>query len=157
SKRIVPMVGLDLVAESDKWLAAKSITPDGNAASNSDEQGPLRYLGQYESVWLTENLGHKTGESVALLLNDRTLTFTVRGVFKGHTTHPAPLMDTAAAQPALQRPDPADRVLISVPPSANFDEAQSRIRAALPEGIKVRPTGTGTDENRKMLAAFRWN
>jgi putative ABC transport system permease protein len=27
----------------------------------------------------------------------------------------------------------------------------------LPPGVEVRPQGTGTEENRKMLAAFRWN
>ena len=30
-------------------------------------------------------------------------------------------------------------------------------RAALPAGVEVRPQGTGTKENRRMLAAFRWN
>jgi len=29
--------------------------------------------------------------------------------------------------------------------------------AILPEGVELRAAGTGTDENRKMLAAFRWN
>ena len=27
----------------------------------------------------------------------------------------------------------------------------------LPAGVEVRPQGAGTDENRRMLAAFRWN
>jgi len=30
-------------------------------------------------------------------------------------------------------------------------------RGVLPAGVDVRPQGTGTNENRRMLAAFRWN
>jgi len=33
----------------------------------------------------------------------------------------------------------------------------TKVSATLPSGIEVRAAGAGTEENRKMLAAFRWN
>jgi len=31
------------------------------------------------------------------------------------------------------------------------------LRSVIPAGVELRPQGTGTNENRRMLAAFRWN
>src|SRR5213078_3560506 len=36
-------------------------------------------------------------------------------------------------------------------------EWQQRLQTVLPAGVEIRPQGTGTNENRRMLAAFRWN
>src|SRR5712691_8950795 len=63
----------------------------------------------------------------------------------------------AAAQRALNRFGRVDRVLIKAPPSASLEEWQQRLTPALPAGVLVRPAGAGTNENRRMLAAFRWN
>ncbi len=53
--------------------------------------------------------------------------------------------------------DDIDRVLVKLPREADLDEWQKRIQGMVPAGVQVRTQGTGTDENRKMLAAFRWN
>ena len=66
-------------------------------------------------------------------------------------------MDLAAAQVALNRFGRVDRILVKAPPAASLEEWQRRLQGALPKGVEVRPAGTGTDENRRMLAAFRWN
>ena len=46
---------------------------------------------------------------------------------------------------------------MKTPPAPELDEWEQRLRDVLPAGIDVRPQGTGTTENRQMLAAFRWN
>jgi putative ABC transport system permease protein len=66
-------------------------------------------------------------------------------------------MDISAAQTALKRFGRIDRVLIHVPHSPTLEDWQQRLREALPPGMQVRAAGAGTDENRRMLAAFRWN
>jgi putative ABC transport system permease protein len=66
-------------------------------------------------------------------------------------------MDISAAQYALKRFGRVDRILIQVPQSPNLEEWQQRLRHALPAGVQVRTAGAGTSENRRMLAAFRWN
>ncbi len=66
-------------------------------------------------------------------------------------------MDIAAAQIALARYGRVDRILLKVAETPSLEDWQQRLRAVLPAGVEVRPQGTGTNENRRMLAAFRWN
>ena len=66
-------------------------------------------------------------------------------------------MDIAAAQRALHRAGRVDRVLLTFPPTPSLDEWEQRIRSALPAGVELRREGSQTDENRRMLGAFRWN
>jgi len=46
---------------------------------------------------------------------------------------------------------------VRVPQDPNLEEWERRLRKALPAGAQVRAAGAGTNENRRMLAAFRWN
>src|SRR5260370_9934552 len=66
-------------------------------------------------------------------------------------------MYIAAAQIALARYGRVDRTLLKVAETPSLEDWQQRLRAVLPAGVEVRPQGTGTNENRRMLAAFRWN
>ena len=60
-------------------------------------------------------------------------------------------------QRALNRFGRVDRILLKVPEAPSLENWLQRVRAALPVGVEVRDQGTGTNENRRMLAAFRWN
>jgi len=68
-------------------------------------------------------------------------------------------MDIAAAQFALGRGGLVDRILIRLPSktSVPLNDWRQRAQQVLPESVQLRPTGASTDENRKMLDAFRWN
>jgi len=66
-------------------------------------------------------------------------------------------MDIGTAQRELGRGSRIDRILIKAPDQPALDEWKQRIARALPEGVQVRPQGSGTQANRRMLAAFRWN
>lgn len=149
TKQTLPLVGLDLVAEANEGRASSGFTGAEDA---------WKYLSATDSVWVGESLGRKSGETIALLINDQVATYTVRGVFpdsKGNAA--AIVMDISAAQDSLQRFGRVDRILIRVPQSPNLEEWQRRLGQALPPGVQVRAAGAGTNENRHMLAAFRWN
>jgi putative ABC transport system permease protein len=152
TKRSYPLLGLDLIAEGEGRA---------NAASSFRMERPedaLKYLGQYNSIWVGESLGLKVNDHLSLLINDLVREYIVRGVFSDAGGNAAAIvMDIAAAQYALGRFGRVDRILAKVPQTAPLEEWQRRIHEALPAGVEVRPAGTGITENRRMLAAFRWN
>jgi len=152
SKQTVPLLGLDLVAESsNREDAASGVTIEGT-------RDALKYLGEYDSIWVGESLGRKPGDRISLLINDQVRAYRVRGVFPDSNGNAvAIVMDLAAAQQARNRFGIVDRILVRVPRTPQLEEWMQRFKAALPAGVEVRAAGTGTNENRRMLAAFRWN
>ena len=169
-KRTFPLLGLDLVAEGQNHAEAASAFPIANP------EDALKYLGDDESIWVGQSLGYHEGDRVALLMNDHERAYVVRGVFPDDGGNAAAIvMDLAAAQRAVGRIGRVDRILVKVPEkddggSARIaseadwerrlrggDGASTTAAAILPEGVELRVAGTGTEENRKMLAAFRWN
>jgi putative ABC transport system permease protein len=171
-KRTIPLLGLDLVAEGQNHSEVASAFPIANP------EEALKYLGDDESVWIGQSLGYHEGDRLSLLINDRERSYVVRGAFSDDGGNAAAIvMDLAAAQRAVGRVQRVDRVLVKVPKKddggsthvASGAEWQRRLRggagvssgaaaaAILPDGVELRVAGTGTEENRKMLAAFRWN
>jgi putative ABC transport system permease protein len=150
TKQAVPLVGLDFVAEASQHSGLAFQTPQSEDA--------LKYLGAQDSIWVGESLGRRSGERIALLINDQVGVYTIRGLFSdSHGNASAIVMDIAAAQRALNRFGRVDRVLIKLPAAVSVEEWQQRLTQALPAGVLVRPAGAGTSGNRRMLAAFRWN
>lgn len=157
SKQTLPLIGLDLLAEGAAYTGPQALaTLRGN--KNDDPQKGLRDLADPLSVYVGASLKRKVGDPLPLLINDQLKTYTVRGVYPdGGGNESAIVMDLAAAQRALNRFARVDRVLIKLPGREQLPQWQARLRAALPAGLEVRPQGTGTTENRRMLQAFRWN
>src|SRR5712664_3406412 len=148
-KRTLPLLGLDLVAEASHGNASLGV------ASSDDA---WKYLTAGDSIWVGESLGWKNGDRPQLLVNDQISTYTVRGVFPDSNGNASAIvMDIAAAQRALKRFGVVDRILIQTPPDGHLEEWQERLSSALPAGVQVRAAGAGANENRRMLAAFRWN
>src|SRR5271170_2435548 len=159
TKETIPLVGLDLVGEASTESSGQRFafeSPSTNTTGAPEE--PLQFLQDANSIWVGEGLHKKAGERVRLLVNDQVREFTVRGVYPdSNGSESAIVMDLAAAQRALNRFGRVDRILLKIPETPAFEEWQQRVRAALPAGVEVRTQGTGTNENRRMLAAFRWN
>src|SRR6202795_4011435 len=157
TRETLPLIGLDLIAEGSRY--APSVNTDKADSSNKvTMEESVRDLENSESVWVSASLGKQAGEHISLLINDRVLDCVVRGVFPELSgDENAILMDIAGAQSALNRFGRVDRILIKLPANSNLEEWQKRLSGVLPPGVEVRPQGTGTEENRKMLAAFRWN
>jgi putative ABC transport system permease protein len=157
AKQTIPLIALDLVAEASADGSA-AIFGSGSTQTLASSEDALRDMQNSDSIWVGASLNKKTGDRLRLLVNDRVREFTVRGVYAdSNGSESAIVMDLAVAQRALNRFGRVDRILLKVPQVPTIEEWQQRFRAALPAGVEVRPQGTGTNENRRMLAAFRWN
>jgi len=162
-KKTLPLIGLDLIAESNHPALNKSAAAPEEKKSAASAASLLEHLAARESIWVGNSLGKRPGDKLQLFINDRSATYIVRGVYPdANGSECAIVMDIAAAQLALSRTGRVDRVYIRVPQTSldtnvALDEWQRRAQRILPEGIQVRPAGASTNENRKMLAAFRWN
>jgi putative ABC transport system permease protein len=148
TKETLPLLGLDLVAEASADHSPNTV----------GSQDAWEYLYAADSIWVAQSLGWTIGEHVRLLVNDQVSTYTVRGTFPESTGAPAAIvMDIAMAQRRLARLGRVDRILLRLPEGGGISEWQNRIAVALPSGLQIRAAGAGTNENRRMLAAFRWN
>jgi len=157
TKKSLPLIGLDLVAEGSAYAPSESQIAAELRTQNASEN-PLEHLGDADAIWVGSSLGYQTGDRVALLINDQVRNYTVQGVYRdSNGNESAIVMDLAAAQNALARYGRVDRVLLKVPQTPSLEEWQQRLRSVLPAGVEVGPQGSGTNENRRMLAAFRWN
>lgn len=157
SNQTLPLIGLDLVAEANADGGGRALVTSSDKTFETNED-TIRQLQKADSIWVGASLGKKLGDRVRLLINDQVREFTVRGVYPdSNGSESAVVMDLATAQRALNRFGSVDRILLNVPEPPALDEWEQRVRAILPIGVEVRAQGTGTIENRRMLAAFRWN
>ena len=146
----VPLVGLDLISEHPENLNSS----DFRSVVGPDPQ----HLADEDGVWVSDSLGVKNGDSIRLQINDRTGEYKVFGLLKDTgDAGGLVLMDIATAQRAFNRMGRVDRVLLAVPPQPSLEQWEQRLRASLPAGVELRREGAQTEENRRMLGAFRWN
>ncbi len=157
TKQTIPLIGLDFIAES---ASGSSGAISGSSLSEvfAQSENTMEHFQSPNSIWVGASLGKKPGDVLRLLINDKVREFRVRGVYPdSNGSESAIVMDLAAAQRALNRFGRVDRILLKVPESPSLEEWQERVRTALPVGVEIRAQGTSTNENRRMLAAFRWN
>ena len=148
----LPLIGLDLVADASSLAAA-----DPSSANIDIKNDDLKAFSNANSIWVSEHLGKNVGDKLQLQVNDRSVEYTVAGLLKDSGSGDFAVMDIATAQRDLARPERVDRVLIKLPRSATLEQWEDKLRAAIPSGIELHREGSQTDENRRMLAAFRWN
>jgi putative ABC transport system permease protein len=141
--RTVPLLGIDLLAES------LSTTFPGDTSDAAAFQSA-------DSIWAGSGLGYKIGDRLTLTINDRSSDYTVRGVL-GAQSDEVLVIDLAQATRILRPTGRLDRILIEVPAGRSLPAWESLLRAALPTGVALTRQGAQTDENQRMLAAFRWN
>jgi putative ABC transport system permease protein len=157
SQETLPLIGIDMIAEGSRTMSADATQPGAHPTAEPAEIA-LKRLEEPTSVWVGSSLKKKTGEHMELLFNDQTLLCTVRGVYAdANGSENAIVMDLAGAERALKRQGRVDRILLKIPENVDAGDWQKRIASLLPAGVEIRAQGAGTAENRKMLAAFRWN
>lgn len=66
-------------------------------------------------------------------------------------------IDIAAAQKALNRYGKLDRIDVTVERGEDFSRVEDAIRKLLPPGYLIEKPGVRSEENQRMLRAFRWN
>jgi putative ABC transport system permease protein len=150
TSQTVPLIGLDLIAEHPENLNSSEMR-------SAVGQG-AQHLADEDGVWVSDNLGAINGDTIRLQINDRTREYKVVGLIKNTgDAGGLVLMDIASAQRALNRMSRVDRVLLSVPLKPSLEQWEQRLRESLPAGVELRREGAQTEENRRMLGAFRWN
>lgn len=141
--RTIPVLGLDLIGERPKNLQL------------TNQSAPEFW--KEDGVWLSSSLAARVGSTIRIQLNDQVYTFPVLGHFSNSQSDDLILMDIATAQAKLSRSRRIDRILIDVPKSPGIEVWEARIRQSLPPGLELRRSSAQSDENRRMLGAFRWN
>lgn len=135
--RVLPFIAIDMLAD---------------ASANQDDAGAEEFQ-RDGSIWVGKDTGLQKGAQVRLIVNDQAADYTVRGVIDNASD--AVIMDLGPATRLLGRNGNLDRILIDVPSPA--ERWEPILRKALPDGVTLAPQGAHTQENRRMLAAFRWN
>jgi putative ABC transport system permease protein len=140
----VPFIGIDLVGQ------AQAV---GNT-SDADFAAP-------RPIWVGGKLGWAKGVRVRLLINDRLLEFTVAGTLPSAQQSPGEdntiVADIGLAQFVTGKAGRIDAIDVVLPKNANVAEWIRILRDQLPAGVTVEAAGARTEQNSKMLAAFRWN
>lgn len=145
----LPFIGLDLIAQAGSQ-EFESEGPDADYIS------PLAH-----SIWVGNSLGFHQGDSVGLLINDRIWRLRVGGVLKSRQSeigdNDAIVADIGLAQKLAGKSGKLDSIDVRIPPGESVEYWRKLLQRNVPAWVSVAPQGTRTEENRKMLAAFRWN
>ena len=141
----VPLFGVDLVGDTMPGTAGATPRPD---VSELIEGSP---------VWVTASLGVSPGDALELIAGDRRLVLEVRGVLDPLRTAAGRfvVMDIALAQRLLGRMGRLDRIYVYT--RGEEQDWRAVLAPLLPPAASILPAGTGTEDGRRMLSAFRWN
>jgi putative ABC transport system permease protein len=137
-----------------------------NGTREFNTQQFLAILTSPQTVVITEKLASRRhyplGAEMRLMIGDRVLPFTVRGILKNEG--PARvldgnfiLMDIAAAQFAFDRLGRVDRVDVLLPEGADVRQSLDAIAGRLPPGLSAERPSRRSDQVETMLAAFHTN
>ena len=140
SNRTVPFIGVDMLTES-----MPGGSPSGGATFQSGD-----------SIWAGPDLGLKVGQHMRFAVNDAQFAGTVRGVL-GTGSGAVLVTDLAPATRILGRTGTLDRILVQVPAGRTLEEWERILRQSADPGVTIARQGSRTNENRRMLEAFRWN
>ena len=141
----VALFGVDLVG--DTMLAEQGAMPRPGFSELID----------VSSVWVTESLGVSPGDTLELIVGDRRLELEVQGLLDATLAVAGRfvVMDVALAQRVLGRMGRLDRIYVY---TRGVERDWSAVIAPLvPAAASILPAGTGTQDSRRMLGAFRWN
>ncbi len=146
-RKTVPLVGVDVIGSALELS-------DGRVA-----QKPLDLQPGERGAYVSEGLA-VAGQTVQLQVNDTPLGLRVLGVLDSKQLNgDVVLLDIEDAETVTGRAGRLDRILIELPEQekVHVDRWVSTLEGHFDAGLSIRPIGARKDENRKMLAAFRWN
>jgi putative ABC transport system permease protein len=105
---------------------------------------------------LAERLRLKKGDRMTLRGRNRSQNFTIQSIVAGQTASWVGI-DIAAAQQLLDMYGKLDRIEVFLGPGEDPEAAGKAIRKTVPDTWEVQTPGARSEENRRMLRAFRWN
>ena len=103
-----------------------------------------------------ERFGWKAGSTIELRGRDRTARFQVQKIVGGQSVGWV-AVDIAAAQQLLDSYGRIDRIEVMVAQGEDAAGVARMVRAAVPSTYDVTTPGARSEENQRMLRAFRWN
>ncbi len=146
----IPFIGLDLIGGNAAEISKFTRTQETSLPAASEFP-----------IWVGTRLGLQAGQQVSLLIDDQIHTFTVAGILDNSQSEigadNAIVADIGLAQQVTGKIGRLDSIDVKIPPGGSTQSWEQLLRRQLPDSVVVQPEGTRTDENRKMLAAFRWN
>lgn len=138
----LPFIGLDLIGHADRVdFGSREFSSDVHDFTAGDP------------IWVSSQLGLHQGQEVKLQIGDGMHVFRVAGIFQGD----AIVADIGLAQAVTGKTGRLDRIEVRVPPGRTIAYWRAVLEKDLPPSVIVEPRGARTRQNRKMLAAFRWN
>ncbi|MBV9760970.1 MAG: ABC transporter permease [Acidobacteriaceae bacterium] len=145
----LPFLGLDLIGHR------------GGQGFEGTLDDSARRLDSGDPAWVGRRLGLRRGDRVRLLINDTMHVFTVAGVLKKAPgeigEENAIVTDIGLAQKMTGKQGRLDSIDVKIPQSRTAEFWRRMLRGMLPESATVEPQGARSEQDRKMLAAFRWN
>jgi putative ABC transport system permease protein len=105
---------------------------------------------------LAARLHFNKGDPIELKGRDQTLHFTIRTVAPNQNTEWVGA-DIAAAQRLLGMYGKLDRIEVFLTPSESTANVERLIKSTIPATWDVQTPGARSEENSRMLCAFRWN
>ena len=154
ANEVVPLIGLDLIGIAFEQGTTRPAEEPRTA------QSPRELPDWDASVWVGSGLRRARGDTLRLQINDTDAEYRVAGVLPdlpdASQFRRTVVMDIGLAQRVLRRAGRIDRILVRLPAGSDPASYQTLLAAQLP-GVHVDRSGARTDQNRKMLAAFRWN
>jgi putative ABC transport system permease protein len=147
----IPLIGIDILAEANNRQQSNIET--------ADDKNAFAHINDSDAIWITRSAGGQIGQTIALLINDQTRDYIIRGFIpdSAKVSGNAIVMDIGPAQLATGKNGRVDRILLKLPDQPDIDAWLQHLRAVLPGGVVLNPQGSQTAANRRMLAAFRWN
>jgi putative ABC transport system permease protein len=150
------LYGIDLIAGT-----AFPNRDSNGAAPNSPGADDSFNPEQLETTAVVSNdlaarLHLKKGDRIDLKGRDRALNFTIRTIAPNQNTEWIGV-DIATAQRLLDMYGRLDRIEVFVSPTEDAPKVERLIKAAIPATWDVQTPGARSQENRRMLRAFRWN
>ena len=144
---VVTLYGIDTVGAAS--MSGPAPAQSGPAADDLERSAVV-------SSYLAKQLGFRAGSKIELKGRTRNMVFKVVEVAKGQSTRWVGI-DIAAAQKLLDFYGRLDRIEVFLAPGENVAAVGNLVRSTVPESWEVDTPGTRSEENQRMLRAFRWN
>jgi len=138
------LYGIDLIA-----AASAGNSGDGFEPKNLENLAVV-------SSDLADRFHWKKGDTVSLRGRDEVSRFTIQSIALKQNTGWIGV-DIAAAQELLDNYGKIDRIEVFLGPREDLRKAGDIIKAAVPSTWEIGTPGARSEENRRMLRAFKWN
>ena len=155
--RFAPVIETQGVIEGVGPVTVYGVDLIGQAANQRGSQAPQDLdSAAIVSSALAKRAGIHEGSGIPLTLSDTPRKFRVT-VVTGAKDAEFVLVDIAPVQQLLNQYGKLDRIEVFVSPGEEFARVEREIRRVLPVSYRIERPGTRSEENQRMLRAFRWN